>query len=184
MFHAMTTSVLGFGKARLFSTALAGAMLAGLPTAAFAHHHGFHVDVIVPVPEVVVSPAPPCDGGAPCLAAPGQVWVPAQYQTVTENVWVDAATTTQMQRVETPAEYERRDVIYYDYFGRAHARREQVEIRPAHCEDRPVQVVIPAHFESRTHQQLVSDGHWETVAPQPAVVVEPAHARIEFPLPF
>jgi hypothetical protein len=181
MFHAIINTALSFGKAKLRNTALAGTLLAGgmltgMPTAAFAHHHGFHVDVVVPGPEVVVP--------APCDAAPQQVWVAPVYQTVTERVWVEPVVTTQIQRVEVPAQYGWRDVGFYDYYGRAHVRHEQVQICPAHCEDRPVQVVVcPGHFENQTRQQLICDGHWETQQPA-AVVVEPARARIEFPLPF
>jgi hypothetical protein len=184
MLNTLINVALGFGRNRVRSAVIAAGTLAGLagmPTAAFAHHHGFHVDVIVPGEEVVV-PAPACE------AVPTQVWVAPVYRTVTERIWVEPVTTTQIQRVDVPAEYGWRDVVFYDYFGREHIRREQVEISPARCEERAVQVVVvPGHFEEQTHQQLVCDGHFETryVQPQPPVtVVQPADVRLEIPLPF
>jgi hypothetical protein len=157
------------------------ASMAAVPKSALAHHHGFHVDLAIPVPEVVV-PAPVVVD-APQCETPNQVWVPAQYQTVTERVWVPAVTTTQVQRVEVPAQYGYRDVVVYDIFGHRHFRHEQFVISPAHCEDQAVQVVVtPAHFEEQTHQQLVCEGHW--VVQQPVTVVQPAGGRVEIPLPF
>ena len=153
--------------------------LAGVPAAAFARHHGFHVDVVVPAPEVIVQ-------AAPCDATPTQVWVPAVYQTVTEKVWVPEVTTTQIQRVEIPAQYDYRDVIRVDFFGRPHIHREQVLVCPARIEQRPVTVVITSgHFEVQNHQQLVTEGHWETQVVQsaPAVAVQPS-VRLEIPAPF
>ena len=163
---------------RIRNTVLTGVVLAGLPTAAFAHHHGFHVDVFVPAPEVVV-PAPQCD------VTPDRVWVSAEYRTVTERVWVEPVTTIKLQRVAVPAQYGWRDVVYRDHFGRAHIRREQVLIRPAHCDEQSVPAVVcPGHFEDQPHQELVCEGHWET--PQPVTVVRPVPAavRLEIPLPF
>jgi hypothetical protein len=177
MFQAILNSKLR--NALLAVGALAGVAVA--PSSALAHHHGFFVDVAVPVPQVVV-PAPVVVSTPQC-DTPGQVWIPAQYQTVTERVWVPAVTTTQVQRVEVPAQYGYRDVVVYDIFGHRHFRREQFEISPAHCEDQAVQVVVtPAHYEDQTHQQLVCEGHW--AVQQPVTVVQPAGARIEIPLPF
>jgi hypothetical protein len=184
MFNTIIHAAAGFAQTRIRTAVIAVTTLAGvaaMPTSAFAHHHGFHVDVVVPGPEVVV-PAPACD------AVTTQVWVPAVYQTVTDRVWVPAVTTTDVQRVDVPAVYGWRDVVFYDYYGHARIRRERVQISPARCEDRPVQVVVaPAHYEDQTHQQLVCDGHYETRVVQtapPLTVVQPANVRLEFPLPF
>jgi hypothetical protein len=153
-----------------FGKGLIGSVLLAMPTAAFAHHPDFHIRVEIPVPVVVV-PQPPCDPPT------DRVWVEPVYDTVTERVWVPDVTRTEYQHVETPAQYGYRDVVFYDYFGRAHIRREQVLISPARCEDVPVQVVVcPGHFEMQTHQRLVCAGHWQD-APQPQV-------RLEIPLPF
>jgi hypothetical protein len=166
-------AVAGHGKIK--SVVMTGAMLAGLagvPTAAFARHHEFRVEVGIPVPEIVV-PVSPCPAPV-VVTTPNQVWVPPVYQTVTEKVWVPDVTATQVQRVEIPAEIGYRDVIRVGIFGpRIH--REQYVIRPAHCEERQVSVVVtPAHYELQTHQQLVAEGHWETqVYPSPVTVIVP-----------
>jgi hypothetical protein len=154
---------------------ISGAMLsglAGLPSAAFARHHGFHVDVVVPDPEIVV-PVAPCP--ASVVATPSnQVWVPPVYQTVMQKVWVPDVTTTQIQQVEVPAEYGYRDVVRIGIFGpRLH--HERYVISPAHYEQRAITVVVtPGHFEMQTQQQLLSEGHWETqLYPTPVTVVVP-----------
>jgi hypothetical protein len=174
MFHTILNT-------RLRNLVLAGgamASMAAMPTAALAHHHGFHVDIVLPGSEIVV-PAPQCDV-APAVS---QVWVPAVYRTVTDRIWVEPVTTTQVQRVEVAAQYGWRDVIFYDYYGHPHVRRDQVQVSPAHCEDRAVQVVVcPGHFDEQTHQQLVCEGHWEMQ--QPVTVIQPPVARVEIPLPF
>ena len=161
-------------KSKVSATIVSGITLAGLPAVALAHHHGFHVDVVVPAPALVV-PVPPCDATA------DRVWVAPVYRTVTRRVWVEPLTTTKVQRVEVPAQYGWRDVMVYDYFGRGHIRRQLVQISPAHCEDQAVQVVVtPGHFEEQTHQELVCEGHWELAVP----AVVPAAVRLEIPLPF
>ncbi len=148
-------------KNALKKALLPAVLMVGLPTAAFAHPRGFHVDVIVP----------------PCDPVPQRIWIPAVYRDVTEKVWVEPVTTTQMQQVEVPAQYTVRNVMVYDIFGRGHLRRVQVQISPAHCEEQPVQVVVtPGYFEMQTHQELVCQGHWQTE--------EPAHGRLEILLPF
>jgi hypothetical protein len=180
MFNMIINAVAGQGKFK--SVMMTGAMLAGLgmPAAAFARHHDFHVDVAIPVPEIVVpvTPCYPCPAPALVTAVTPvtRVWVPATYQTVTEKVWVPDVTTTQIQHVEIPAEFGYRDVIRIGLFGpRIH--HEQYLIRPARCEDRQVAVVVtPGHFELQTHQQLVCDGHYETQAYQaPVTVVIPGN---------
>jgi hypothetical protein len=185
MFSIMLHAVAGQSKIKGILTA--GAMLAGMagvPTAAFARHHGFHVDIVVPTPEVVVPVNPVAV--TPVTVAPTQVWIAPVYQTVEEKVWVPEVTTTQIQRVEIPAQYGYQDVVRVDYRGRRYVRREQVLISPATIQDRQVTVVVtPGHFEIQTHQQLVSEGHWQTVCqPATVTVVEPVPARLEIRTPF
>ena len=179
MFSKMLIAVAGQSKIK--GVLIAGAMLTGLasvPTAAFARPHGFHIDVVIPAREVVV----PC---TPVQAGTTQVWVEPVYQTVEEKVWVPDVTTTQIQRVETPAQYGYRDVMHVDFQGRRFIRREQVQICPATIQDRPVTVVVsPGHYEIQTHQQQVSDGHWQTVYQPAPVIVEQIPARLEIRTPF
>jgi len=175
MFHALLNTVVGLGQGKLRSMVTAGAVLAGLagvPNAAFARHHGFYLELGVPVPEVQVVPA------AQVQCAPtNQVWVPAVYQTVTEKVWVPDVTTTQIQRVAVPAQVGCRDVVRTDLFGRSRIYREQVIISPAHIENQVVTVVVtPGHYELQTRQQLVASGHWETQA-APLTVVQTVPAN-------
>jgi hypothetical protein len=186
-------------------TVLAG--VAGMPSAALAHHHGFHIDLDVPV--AVADPVS-CDSG------PGRVWVEPVYQTVTERQWVDpvyqtvidrvwvpATTTSQVQRVYVPNQYSWQDVVACDAWGRRYVRRQQVLVCAAHYESRQVVVAgAPGHYEDVQHQQLVCEGHWQDVQRQeivtpghwdvcaapvvvtpPVVVVQP-RARLEFRLPF
>jgi hypothetical protein len=205
MLQTMIRTAVGFGGLKLQNTLAAGVLLAGVagvPAAAFAHHHGFHVDVVLPAP-VVVAPAP-------CDAPPGQVWVEPTYQTVcdrqwvapvyqvvTQRVWVPPVTQTQVQNVDVPAQFGCRDTVCYDFYGRPFVRRQLVQISPAHCEQRTVEVVVtPGHYEDQTRQVLVADGHWaevqhsELVTPghyeavTPVVTVTPPAARLEIPLPF
>jgi hypothetical protein len=185
MFQTLLKTFAYVGQSRLRSMMMTGAVmtgLAGLPTAAFARHHDFHVDVAIPGPVVVSTPVVVSQ---PCEPVTQQVWVPPVYQTVTEKVWVPEVTTTQIQRVEIPAEYGYREVVHVDIFGRHHVRQERVLIAPARIVEKPVTVVVtPGHFEIQAHQQLVADGHYETRVVQPApVVVQPA-VRLEIPAPF
>lgn len=160
MFSSMIHTVAKLGASKLRNAAV-GAALLGLPTAAFAHHRFFHPGIFIPAPEVVVDPVIPVP--APVVVTPARDWVQPVYQTVTDRVWVPALTQTQVQQVRVPAEYGYRDVVVYGIFGR-HIHREQVLIRPAHIESRPVEVVVaPGHFELQTHQVLVTDGHWQDV---------------------
>jgi len=150
MFHNIMNAAVGFGQNKL-RTLMTGALLAGAPTAALAHHHDFRFDLVVPVPQVVL----------PCVPAT-RVWIEPVYQDVTERVWVPEVTRTEVQSVDVPAQYGYRDVIVRDFFGRRHIRQEQVLISPAHREDRPVEVVVaPGHFEMQTHQVLVAQGYWQ-----------------------
>jgi hypothetical protein len=156
MFHNMMNAVVGFGHDKL-RMLITGALLAGAPTAAFARHRDFRFEVVAPLPvPLVVIPAVPCD------PPPARVWIAPEYQSVTEQVWVPAITRTQVQCVDVPAQYEYRDVLVRDFFGRRHLRQEQILISPAHVENRPVEVVItPGHFEMQTHQVLITEGHWQ-----------------------
>jgi hypothetical protein len=158
MFHNMLSTVAGLGQNKL-RTLVTSAMLAGLPTAAFARHHDFRFEVPLPIPvPQVILPAAPCD------PPPARVWIAPVYQDVTEQVWIPAVTRTEIQCVDVPAQYGYRDVVVRDFFGRRHIRQEQVLISPAHRENQPVEVVVaPGHFEVQTHQQLVCDGHWQDV---------------------
>ena len=173
MFHKMFNAAYGLGRAKLRNTIIAGAAMACIPTAAFARHPNFHLDALIPPPPIFVEPACPVQ----------RQWVDPVYQDVTEQVWVPAVTTTQIQRVEVPAEYVWRDVVSYDFFGRPHRSLQQVQVCAARCKDQPVEVVVtPGHYELQTHQQLVCAGHWQDAA-TPVTVVRPG-PFIGFPLPF
>jgi hypothetical protein len=181
MFKTILNATAVFGRSKFRNAAIAAAALActaAAPAAAMAHHHGFHVDVVVPGPEICV-PAPQCD------PTPERVWVPAEYRTVTERVWVEPVTTIRVERFDVPAQYGWRDVVYYDRYGRQHCDRQQVLISPARCEERSVPVVVcPGHFEQQTHQQVVCEGHWESRVDRATAVIEAPHVRLEIPLPF
>jgi hypothetical protein len=190
-------------KSLVLGTAVAG--FAGIPSAAFAHHHGFHIDIAVPVRvPVEVAPAP-CDTGRVWVEPIYQTvadrqWVEPVYQTVTERVWVPAATTSNIEHVYVPDQYAWRDVVSCDWWGHRRVYRQQVLVCAAHYEDRQVGCVeVPAHYQDVQHQQLICDGHWQAVQRQ--VIVTPGHwevaavaapvyvepqatARLEFRLPF
>jgi hypothetical protein len=207
MLNTILNTAAGFSRNKLRSAAIVAAALActaAAPTAALAHDrdsHGrdfhdrefqdrelrdrdfhdrdyhqrdFHVDVVVPGREEY-APAAQCE----------QVWVPAEYRTVCERVWVEPVTTVRVERCDVPAQYDWRDVIYYDRYGRRHCERQQVLVSPAHCEERSVPVVVcPGHFEEQTHQVLVCEGHWESRSERATAVIEAPHLRLQIPLPF
>jgi hypothetical protein len=182
MFHTILNAVLG---SRIRNTVIAAGALACMaaPQSALAHHHGFHVDVLLPAPAVVVASPAVIVPGSDCQTT--QIWVEPVYRTVTDRVWVAPVTTTAVQRMAVPAQYGWSNVVVYDAFGRGHIRPQRVEISPAHYEDQAVQVVVtPGHFEEQTHQELVSPGHYQTQVVQTPVVVQPVPARVEIPLPF
>jgi hypothetical protein len=181
----MTAAV--FCRHKLRNAAIATAALActaAMPGIASAHERGgVRVDVVVPGRDYC-EPAPRCETE--------RVWVPAEYRTVCDRVWVEPVTTLRVERFDVPAQYGYRDVVYYDRYGYRHCERQQVLISAARCEERSVPVVVcPGHFEEQTHQVLVCDGHWEsretrveTYTDQPTSVIEAPHLRLQIPLPF
>ncbi len=182
----------------------AGALLAataGVPTAAFARHPEFRLDIDVPVAvedhqdrcevrRVWVEPVyrTVCD----------RQWVEPTYQTVTERVWIAPTESSRTERVYVPEQYGYRDVVRCDEWGRRRVCREQVLICAAHYEDRQVGCVeIPGHYQDVTRQQIVCDGHWQRCERQqlvcaghwetrgaPVYVESRGGARLEFRLPF
>ena len=151
------------------------AVVALLPTAAFARHHG---DVRIDVPVVDIVPVcPPRVWVEPVYrTCVRRQWVEPVYQTITDRVWVDDATATVCDRVFVPDQYGVRDVVDYDRRGRQVVRRERVLLSPAHDEDRPRTVFVPGHYEDRPRQVSVADGHYQDVAvPE---VVAPGHWEV------
>jgi len=108
-----------------------------------------------------------------------QVWVPAQYQTVTENTWHDPVTQDQVKQTWVPDRYEVRPMQTVDQYGRPITVNQQVLVEPGHWQDVHTPVVVQAgYWGPETKQVLISEGHWETVqAPvvyaQPVVVPPP-----------
>jgi len=102
-----------------------------------------------------------------------QVWVPAQYQTVTENTWHDPVTQDQVKQTWVPDRYEVRPVQTADQYGRPITVNQQVLVEPGHWQDVHTPVVVQAgYWGPETKQVLVSPGHWETVS-APVVYATP-----------
>ena len=162
MFHALLNTVAGHSRFRvLLGAGALVAGLAGLPAAAQAHDRGFHIEVAIPAPVVVIGRDDRRD--EQCDRVIDHVWVPAVYQSVSERVWVPEVTATRCERVDIPAEYGYRDVLVTDYRGHRHLEHQQVLICPAHSEERQVNICIaPGHYEEQCHQQLICEGHYET----------------------
>ena len=162
----------------------AGSMLvamAGVPSSALAHHHGFHLDLVMPdAPVIVTAPAA-------CVGDPAQVWVEATYRTVTDRQWIEPTYQSVTQRVYVPDQFGWHDAVAYDFFGHPFVRRERVLVRPGHYEDQlQQQVVCEGHWQEVQRQELIAPAHWETrVQPVYApAVIQPAGVRLEIPLPF
>ena len=94
-----------------------------------------------------------------------RVWVPAVYRTVVDRRWVEPVYRIDTERVWVPAQYEDREVVYYER-GRRCTRIERV-------------LVCDGHYESREHRVCVSEGHWENCERQELVCAGHYETRIE-----
>ncbi|MEA2707553.1 MAG: hypothetical protein QOF78_154 [Phycisphaerales bacterium] len=132
-----------------------------------------------------------------------RTWAPPVYRTVTDRVWVEPVVRTIPDRKWVPDQYEWRDVVYRDHYGRRCVRQEHVLVERAHFVDCPRTVEIaPGRWDTCTRQELVCEGRWETCDRQElvsagywttrTVIVEHArptryessHARIDLRFPI
>jgi hypothetical protein len=91
-----------------------------------------------------------------------RVWVPATYRTVVDRQWVEPVYRVETERVWVPAQYEDREVVYYDR-GQRCTRIDRVLVRDGFYETHDRQVCVSeGHWENCERQELVSAGHYET----------------------
>jgi hypothetical protein len=110
-----------------------------------------------------------------------RVWVPATYRTVVERRWVEPVYRVETERVWVPAQYEDREVVYYER-GLRCTRIERVLARDGFYETHDRRVCVSeGHFENLERQELACAGHYETHVERvrvpyrvdPLVVVDP-----------
>lgn len=114
-----------------------------------------------------------------------KVWVPAQYRTVCdrvyiqpvfdtrcEKVWVEPVFETRCDKVWIPEVYETRNVRRYDArSGTWMVIGERVCVRAGRFENRESRVLVTAgHFEEVRKQVCVTEGFWKNVERQELVV--------------
>jgi len=105
-----------------------------------------------------------------------KVWVEPVYRTECVPVFVNEYFETKIDRVWIEPAYEVREVVRFDH-GRRCLSRERVLVRaggwqnverrvcvPAHYRNEDRQVLVTAgHFECRTDQVCVREGHWNVI---------------------
>ena len=91
-----------------------------------------------------------------------RVWMPAVYRTVVDRKWVEPVYRVETERVWMPAQYEERDVHYYER-GRLCTRIERVLVSDGHFETHDRQVCVSeGRWDTCERQELVCEGHYET----------------------
>lgn len=166
-------SVKGFLGRKASKWVLSAAALAGIagPSTAQAREH---VDVTVRIGDRHDS----------YFDRQVKVWVPAQYRTVCDKVylqpvfetrcdkvWVEPVFETRCDKVWIPEVVEVRNTRKYDSRLRQWVLcTERVCVRAGHFETRETRVcVTPGHFEEIRKQVCVTEGRWNTVERQELV---------------
>lgn len=150
----------------VLGTILAGTTVSAIPTAANAGHRGVDIDIDIAsrhrqVDQPIYEERPVQVWVEPVYrTVTDRHWCEPVYRTVTDHVWCPPVTRTVTERVWIPERFEDRRVTHYGSYG-PRVTYEHVLV-PAHYEDRTHDVVItPGHYDDVQHRELVSEGHWE-----------------------
>ncbi|MDB5321667.1 MAG: hypothetical protein JWN40_3298 [Phycisphaerales bacterium] len=108
-----------------------------------------------PNPRPPHPPFPPGDGW---------IWIPPTYRTVYERIWQPPTYQTVTETLWITDQYGWRTICTWE--GGQYVQRQEWVLIPAHYETRTRQILVsPGAWTWGPRQELVTPGHWERIGP-------------------